>query len=87
MGQSIGERVAALEERAKARDIEMRDMKDALKELGGKLDDIADGVKKLVASENQRVGALNLGKFIAGTGVLGALGTGALVFWHGLAGK
>jgi hypothetical protein len=81
MGQSMGERVAALEERVKAKEIEMRDHKLVTEKLEHKIDEIAEGVATLVASENQRVGAMKLGQFIAGSGVFGAIGVGAMAIW------
>lgn len=74
MTKTLGERVAALEERAKARDIEMRDMKTLVTSMDGKLD-------LLVARDNQQKGAMTLGKAIAGTGIFGAIGTVLIAFW------
>lgn len=74
MTKTLGERVAALEERAKARDIEMRDMKTLVTSMDGKLD-------LLVARDNQQKGAMTLGKAIAGTGILGVIGTAIITFW------
>lgn len=73
--ESLAARVARLEAGERAaedhrvtRDREIRDIKDTVRRVEKKLD-------KLMDAEARRDGAIGLGKWIVGTGFLGAVGT------------
>ena len=75
MTKALCERVAALEERSKSRDIEMSYFKLKVTSMDAKLD-------ILIARDNQQRGAVTLGKAIAGTGIFTVIGGLLLTFWE-----
>lgn len=80
--ESIEARVTRLEERERAaaavrvdRDREIRDIKNTVHEMDGKLDE-------LVAGKNRQDGAVGLGKWLVGLGFFGTVGSIVIATLH-----
>lgn len=81
-GETLSSRVARLEEQADAalrvlvdRDRELRDIRQTVHQIRDIVDDLR-------ADQNRRDGAIGLGKWVVGTGFLGAVGAAVLAAWH-----
>ena len=80
MAGTTGERIVSLEARADGHDREFRDIKLALTRIEGKLD-------ALQTSEDERRGALGLGRWIVGGSFLTLLGAAAAGVWTFVTGR
>ena len=95
-GQNLSADVAAIKEASKHRDREIRDIKNGMKEVNEKLDTVMVSLAKLeklpervadlTTDRDEKMGAIKFGKWIAGTGVFGALGGAAYGIWELLRG-
>ena len=92
IGENLISDVAAIKEASKHRDREIRDLKAGMKEANHKLDIVMTGLAKLenlpervaelTTDRDEQVGAIKLGKWIAGTGVFGILGSAGYGLWE-----
>lgn len=84
MDNDLAIKIGAMEEAAKGRDREIRDLKTSLSSANKKLDEmllaigklveLPDKVTELTTAHDEAAGAIKLGKFIAGTSFFGLLG-------------
>ncbi len=97
MSDNLQADVAAIKEASKHRDREIRDLKIGMKAANEKLDrltlaiakleDLPERVADLTTDHDERAGAFKLGKWIAGTGFFGVIGSAAYGIWHFFAGR
>lgn len=96
-GETMSSRVAVIEEAAKSRDREIRDLKSGLSDANKKLDsalrllakleDLPEKVTELTVDRHEASGAIKLGKFVIGTGFFGLVGSAAFGIWHFFVGR
>ncbi len=92
MTGNLSAEVAAIKEASKHRDREIRDLKAGMREANEKLDTVVVALAKLeklpervadlTTDRDEKAGAIRLGKWIAGTGVFGILGSAGYGLWE-----
>lgn len=94
---NAGERITALEESRKAQDRENEKVNAMVTQIGGKLDDMAIKIDRLVqlqpdlqwiiTTAKEQRGATRLGKWVVGSGFFAAVGAMTLGIYHFFSGK